>query len=285
MNKSLIGAFAVFLLTSGAQAADLYQPDVVQAPQMAPEVQVSEASGWYIRGDAGYDIMRMRGAHYYTNDSTSQGDHDFTTASIKNTGSIGGGVGYQYNNYLRGDLTMDYGFRSTFNGSTQGSCGASTSCTSSDIAHMSSLSLLANAYVDLGTYGSITPYVGAGIGATHISWDGDSNTSCANNGSGCDNTFHHEGRESWRFTYALMAGAAVDITCNLKADVGYRYRHIDSGSMFGSITTGTATGGPGYDKGFDIHEVRGGLRYSFGDSGCGQVAYVPPAAYPQPVYK
>ena len=67
---------------------------------------------------------------------------------------------------------------------------------------------MANAYVDLGTYGSITPYVGGGIGATHVNWDGDSNTSCANDGSGCDTTFHHEGRESWRFTYALMAGAA-----------------------------------------------------------------------------
>ncbi len=30
-----------------------------------------------------------------------------------------------------------------------------------------------------------------------------------------------------------MAGATIDVTCNLKADVGYRYRHVQGGDMFG----------------------------------------------------
>jgi opacity protein-like surface antigen len=146
---------------------------------------------------------------------------------------------------------------------------------------MTNLSVLANAYVDLGTYAGFTPYVGAGAGTTYVSWDGDLNTDA-------NGTFYHEGRNSWRFTWALMAGASIDLTCNLKADVGYRYRHINGGSMFGpvSVSNGTdpvSTTGPGYDKGFSIHEIRGGLRYTFGDGGCGQVAYIPPA--PMPVYK
>ena len=40
--------------------------------------------------------------------------------------------------------------------------------------------------------------------------------------------------------------------------------------------------GPGYDRGMNVHEVRGGLRYQFGNSNC-----TPPPAYeptPEPVY-
>ncbi len=285
MKKLMWSALAAAMLGASAHAADLPQPDVVQAPPA--EVQVASVSGWYLRGDASYSIMRMRGAHYYiTQDATGTvDDGTFGSTKLDNSASVGVGAGYQFNNYLRSDVTLDYTFRTTFNGSTQGGCGVSTACTSRDIAHLTMFSVLANAYVDLGTYGSVTPYVGAGLGATHVSWDGDNNTSCANSGAGCDPTFQHEGRDSWRFTYALMAGASIDVTCNVKADIGYRYRHVNGGPMFGSIyyTGSQANVGPGYDNGFDIHEVRGGLRYQFGNGGCGEVAQVPPA--PMPVYK
>jgi opacity protein-like surface antigen len=89
----------------------------------------------------------------------------------------------------------------------------------------------------------------------------------------------HNGSSSWRFAYALMAGVSVDINCALKADVGYRYRKIKGGGMFGYVSNG----GPGYDRGFHNHEVRGGLRYTFG--GCKETAYVPPVTYPPQVYK
>ena len=275
MKKLLLGAFASLLVMSSANAADLAQPDVVQAPQ---EVQVASTSGWYLRGDVGYNYNSIRGANYFQGSNSNL--HDFDTAKQGGTGTIGGGIGYQVNNYLRTDLTIDYGFRSTFTGSTSGSCGVAAACVSRDIAHLTTLSLLANAYAELGTYGSVTPYVGAGIGGTHVSWDGLNNTACdVSNPSSCDTSVQHDGRESWRFTWALMAGASVDLTCNLKADVGYRYRHVSGGDMFGY----KLNGGPGYDKGFDIHEARVGLRYQFGDGGCGQVAYAPPA--PMPVYK
>jgi hypothetical protein len=31
----------------------------------------------------------------------------------------------------------------------------------------------------------------------------------------------------------LMAGASIDVTCNVKADVGYRFLHVGGGDMFG----------------------------------------------------
>ena len=138
--------------------------------------------------------------------------------------------------------------------------------------------LLANAYVDLGTWGRFTPYVGAGIGGAHVKWDALANTA---NGF----TTVHAGAKDWRFAYALMAGASYCINDRMEADVGYRFSHIDSGRMF-EYAAGTA--GPGYDDGINTHEVRAGLRYKFGGKGqpCGGqvVAYQPPEYIP-PVYK
>ena len=226
--------------------------------------------GFYLRGDLGYSFNKMRGAKYF------QGGNDnevgFTTSSIKDSFWVGGGVGYQVNSYLRTDLTFDYMFKSDFKGSTTGQCGSPLeACTSTDLAAMKAYTLMANAYVDLGSYAYFTPYVGAGIGGSYVKWDKLRNTSCQDDGGGCDPTEEHGGKGSWRFAYQLMAGASIDVTCNVKADVGYRFRHTLGGDMFGY----QANGGPGYDKGFYSHGIHAGARYVFG--GCEQpVAYEPP---------
>ncbi|MDX3929161.1 MAG: porin family protein [Shinella sp.] len=276
MKKHLIGVAAALLSGTSAFAADIYEPQVIDAPVV--EQVAADASGWYLRGDAGYSFNKIRGVRFHqgSNDNFT----DFSSARLKDGFTIGGGVGYQINNYLRTDVTLDYMTKSKFRGSTVGGCGVAADCVSSDRSSMTALSLLANAYVDIGTYGIVTPYVGAGIGGTYVNWKGLNNTSCENGDpTNCDPEFTHRGRKSWRFTYALMAGASVDLTCNLKADVGYRFRHITKGEMFAF----EAGSGPGYDKGFYSHEGRVGLRYALG--GCEQ-AYVPPADIPiQPVYK
>ncbi|MBT9369376.1 outer membrane protein [Rhizobium sp. CSW-27] len=285
MRKTLFGALAVLLAAGAAHAADLSrQPAIDPMLLNAPEVTVQEAaSGWYLRGDAAYGFKDLKGADFFQGGS-SAGKADFTRADLKDSFLLGAGIGYQVNNFLRADLTFDYSFRSRFDGSTSGGGASSgacvTNCTSQDIAHLKAYSLLANAYVDLGTYGSVTPYVGGGIGGTYVNWSKLSNTSCeTGNSSNCDATVEHDGKGSWRFTYALMAGATVDVTCNLKADIGYRYRHVQGGDMFGYASNG----GPGYDKGFDVHEARIGARYLFG--GCPQTSIADDEP-PQPlVYK
>ena len=279
MRKVLSGIVAVLLTGTSGYAADLYEPQVIEAP--AQEVAVVETGGWYLRGDTGWSFNKMRGAHYFPNGTNVSSD--FASARLKSGFVVGGGVGYQITDHFRADATLDYMFKSNFRGSTIGSCGAAPNCTSRDIASLTALSLLANAYVDFGTYGSITPYVGAGIGGTYVRWGDLKNTSCeTTDPTNCDPTITHRGKKSWRFTYALMAGASVDVTCNLKADIGYRFRHVTKGDMFGFVG---GAGGPGYDKGFYSHEARAGLRYSF--NGCETATYIPPADIPieQPVYK
>jgi opacity protein-like surface antigen len=267
-------------MSGPALAADLYVPDQpVEAP---PAVQPIASNGWYLRGDLSYDFVNLRGAKYFQ--GSNRLVNDFDKADVDNTGNLGLGVGYQVNDYFRVDTTFDYMFSSDFRGSTSGTCGVGGPCRSRDTSAFTAYSLMANAYVDAGHYGMFTPYLGVGLGGTHVKWDDLKNTACdANNPDNCDDTVTHKGREGWRFTYALMAGTAIDINCKLKADVGYRFRHVMAGDMFGF----REHGGPGSDKGFNIHEARAGIRYSFDDGNC-QQAYVPPADMPQqqqPVFK
>ena len=284
MKHLLVGLCASLLATTSSFAADLYQAE--PAPFIeAPELTVKEASGWYLRGDVSRSFNQLRGAHFYQGGGTSGGLTDFHTAKLGNAYTGGVGIGYQINNHLRTDLTFDYMGGAKFRGSTKGFCGTgggSVACTSTDYATMRAFGLMANAYVDLATYGRFTPYVGAGIGGAYVDWGKLKNTSCSNsNPTNCDPTTEHGGKGGWRFSYALMAGASIDINCHLKADVGYRMRYIHKGDMFGYANSG----GPGKDKGLYAHEARVGARYNF--NGCDTAMLSEPVDIPlQPlVYK
>ncbi|MCY0148203.1 porin family protein [Hoeflea sp. G2-23] len=284
MRKIFLAGAAVMLAGAGsAGAADVLPAPIVDAPYYeAPIAQpVESASGWYLRGDVGYAWNRSSGTDFFQGPLVA-GYTSFTSSTLRGSYTVGGGVGYQATKYLRGDVTADYFDDAKFRGSTRGSCGVAGACTSTDLSLVSGISLLANAYVDFYKRGRFTLYGGAGLGGSYVSWSGLRNTSCADgNPALCDPSVNHGGEKSWRFTYALMAGASVDVTCNVKADVGYRYRHISGGRMFG-FPAGAGT--QGYDRGFDSHEVRGGLRYSFG--GCAEEeVYIEPAPVMPAVYK
>ena len=285
MRKIFLATSAMVLAGVGsAAAADILPPPVIEAPVYEAPVShpVASAGGWYLRGDIGHSWNKIKGADFFQGGLGTYAP--FTTASLRRSYSIGGGIGYQINSKLRTDLTLDYFSKADFRGSTTGGCGVLPAgpCTSTDLTSVSGLSLLANAYVDLYKTGRYTFYAGGGIGGTRVKWDNLSNTSCTSADSSlCDPTESHGGVEGWRFTYALMAGASIDVTCNLKADVGYRYRNIASGGMFKSLTS---AGAQGFHRNMSSHEVRGGLRYSLG--GCEpEQAYIEPAPILPAVYK
>lgn len=283
MKKIVITAATVSLLaTMSATAADISTAPVYYPPEMKPvHHEVKAASGWYIRGDVGYGINRLRSVDYTAGGSTNI----FTSAKLKSSFSAGVGIGYQVTSRIRSDLTVDYLSKADFTGSTVGGCGVGAGpgfadCTSTDSSSYSALSLMANAYVDLFTYGRVTGYVGAGLGATYINWEQLNNTACLTaNSAVCDPTVIHGGAAGWRATAALMAGASIKLNCALSADLGYRYRAMAGGRMF-QIALGA---GPGRTTSIHSHEGRAGLRYSFG--GCQDVIppYEPPVL--PPVYK
>ncbi|TJW16075.1 MAG: porin family protein [Mesorhizobium sp.] len=274
-RKALFAALLAGMAGPGF-AADLVEPPVIeQAPPPAVYEEPADFGGWYIRGDIDYHWSKFRGADYTTYSATPpQFPGSFDSGKLKSAFSAGAGVGYQINQHFRADLTADWMSKSKFRGSTSGFCGiAQTPCVSVDTSSYTALLLLANAYVDIGTWHGVTPYVGAGIGGAWVKWDTLHN-------SDADGDFFHRGGKGWRFAYAAMVGASYCLTDRVKLDVGYRYSHINGGKMFDYDSISNV--GPGYDRGINIHEVRGGLRYQFGKSDCVEPEpYVPE---PEPIY-
>lgn len=284
--KSYLLTTAVVLVSTHVWAADTITHIPVAEPvpeyeiRGSHEVAANSWEGFYVRGDVGYNWTDLKGINYtlygFAGDSGT-----FDTYELDNSWTLGGGVGYQINRYLRTDVTLDYMFDADFEGSTSGTCGFGplVPCVSTDISSMSAYTLLANAYVDFWAYGNFSAYVGAGIGGTYVKWNDLENTACtAANPNLCDPTITHGGNSEWRFSGALMAGGAYHFRCDFAADVGYRYRYVSGGQMFGYSTGG----GPGYDEAFHVHEARAGLRYYPGRD-CSPPPVIPP--YEPPIYK
>lgn len=208
----------------------------------APEIDVSKsasAGGWYIRGDLGYSGWIKGGRPRV---SEAGGTREFDERRFSRPLSYGVGIGYQFNDLMRADLTADFS-RDDFSGSA--ACAGGPCAFKADY---SAAGLMANGYVDLGTLAGFTPYVGVGLGATYLDWR---DAACA--GAGCPGQ-SLAGQDGLRFTYALMAGASMDLASNVKLDVGYRFSGIGGGEAFRS-------GGMDIrDRGIQKHEFRIGLR-------------------------
>ncbi|MBO9099506.1 MULTISPECIES: outer membrane protein [unclassified Rhizobium] len=248
-------AAAVVMTASAAGAA--FGGDM--PPEITvPEVSVKEAQGFYGRVDLGYAVQTsLHGARLRSYDASSGGyeSERFDKSRFGGNDVSGGlGIGYQFNDLVRADVTGDL-FRGDFSGrfSTASPCAdgaGGAECTGKTSASFKAGSLLANAYVDLGTVAGFTPYVGGGVGATRVSWGDVRTTSAAASTS-------ISGDADWRFTYALMAGVAYQLSPNVKLDLGYRYSHVAGGDMFGSSAATTAAGATGA---MARQEIRVGLR-------------------------
>jgi opacity protein-like surface antigen len=228
--KFLVAAGAASLLSSAAFAADM--PSIMPPPQYyAPPAQ--DFGGWYLRGDIGFSnqkVDRLNNALDATT-TTSVQDLSFNTAGI-----FGAGVGYQFNHWFRADITGEYRGNSDFSGTDQitypGGVGT-------DVYHAtkSEWVALANAYVDLGTWWCITPFVGAGVGAARVSIANFTDQGIANNGGGAlpglalaDNV------AKWNLAWALHAGVAYKVNPNFTVELAYRYLNMGDG-MTGDLRT------------------------------------------------
>ncbi|MCJ8150596.1 outer membrane protein [Shinella sedimenti] len=264
----VIAAFAGLLATS-ALAGDL---DIINAPEIDVS-QTTLAQGWYIRGDLGYSGWGSTDRPDYTAERAGGGtfSQPFDSARFSKPVSYGVGVGYQFSDFSRADLTTDF-FSGDMSGDSafSGGCAAGapggTNCRFDYKGDYSAVNVMANGYVDLGTVAGITPYVGIGAGATYVKWSDtsvlpvclDGAGSCAGASNGAVGL---KGEDSWRFTYALMAGASVDLTERVKLDFGYRFSDTAGGKAFSGRGLGTSVDAVnGRDDGFQKHEIRAGIR-------------------------
>jgi opacity protein-like surface antigen len=207
----------------------------------APEVTISSdtsAGGIYLRGDAGFAAYRSDGQPDLAAGGTTSGfDDDRFGHPV--SGTLG--IGYRMTDVWRADITADL-----FEGRFTGTDEASGTVYRADVH---AIGVMANGYMDLANIAGFTPYLGAGVGATYLDWRHIRTDPGAAAG--------YDGRDGWRFTYALMAGASYDLTERLKLDVGYRFSDIADGDMF------SGNGETGRDDGLARHEIRAGLRFSF----------------------
>src|SRR5262245_60533461 len=162
VKSSVLAGAAMFVLIPGAFAADLppMLPPAVPAP-------VEEFSGWYLRGDVGVGSQRFSHFdHTQTNSSfVWPASWRIDQKDIKDVAFVGFGLGYQWNAWLRTDVTGE--LRGSSKGKAIGSytefCPGGRCFDIYDFDHQASV-ILANVYFDLGTWWCLTPFVGAGIG-------------------------------------------------------------------------------------------------------------------------
>lgn len=301
--KSLAVAGVVTLGASAtAFAADLPPPPMLEAP--APKA-IAVGGGWYLRGDIGIGTNRhdpdveflSNGAPPPLAVGASYIMDDFKMGS---SAFFGVGIGYQFNNWLRADLTAEYRGSASLSGRDT-FLFPTTATTGNRLTNNYSGSLqtnlyMANLYADLGTFcgfGCITPFVGGGIGfATHKmgqvtdnSVQGPYNTAVAPNSVFTGGTFafnsYFAEKSRTNFAWALMAGVGVDVTKNVKLELGYRYVNMGKAETGVAELSGLA-GNPANlimrVKDVDSHDFRMGMRWMLnGDCCAAPVAYAPPA--------
>ncbi len=289
---------ASLLVTSmtGARAADLddnygYADAPQDVPVAAiPQTKVEFGTGWYVRGDIAATRLPEMGLANSPNSAPNvtlkDGSQYGYDASL--------GFGYEFNKWFRSDVGFDFhkpiGIRApglSFPASnnyknsdgitpdaslnnTSGTCQVGyitpsqvsypyySNCNSQYQATIQSFDVLVNGYAQLGQFGIVSPYVGAGAGLSFGHY-ASAIAYYLNDGTHYDTTFPLPGSSVsihgyadkrisanyYNFAFALMAGVSFDIYNHTKLDVGYRYLNL--GQILGSTV--------------QYNEIRAGLRY------------------------
>lgn len=233
--KTVVVAGAALAMSGAfAHAADM--PDYPPLPERpAPILDLN--SGWYLRGDLGAYwgvISRAESAAPFANP---------TDSSLGQGMTAGLGVGIK-TGWLRTDVTIDYATPMKYQG-TVATPGDTT-------AKIQPTTGLFNGYLDLGTWYHVSPYIGAGVGASYTRVSGYASSGAPPFSGDVDKT-------QWKLSWAGMAGIAYAISHNLMIDVGYRYLNI------GDVSTGSDAFGAMTFKNVAAHEARVGVRWSFDD--------------------
>ena len=268
------------LVITQANAADLPRPVYQPAPM------VKEFDGWYLRGDIGITNQRVKSLDNVLFASapgfTWLDDPSFGTGI-----TMGLGIGYQFNNWFRADLTGEYRGKTQFHALDQFNNGGLIN-TNDYTGKKSEWLFLANAYWDLGTWWCITPFIGVGAGLVDITISNFRDNNIIAGGGG----FGPEAHQT-NFAWALHAGLAYKVNQNFAVEFGYRYLNLGDAKTGDAINFdgSNLVNNPFHFKDITSHDFRIGMRFMCCDDGIGkapvpQAVYAPPPApvYTQPQY-
>jgi opacity protein-like surface antigen len=221
----LAAAGAVAFNVAAAQAADLGVP-FVPAP-------VQEFSGWYLRGNLGMTNQQVKSLSLVPLPAAFAGDTITTPfLSFDSSPLFGFGVGYQLDKWLRFDGTAEYRSSAHFHGQ-QVDQFVGGILPDDYTASKKEWLFLANAYVDLGTWWYVTPFVGAGIGASRNTISNFMDFGASGDGGIRLSTTYFDDYSKWNFAWALYAGLSYQVAPAFNVELTYRYVNL------GSAQTGT----------------------------------------------
>jgi opacity protein-like surface antigen len=262
--KFLVAAGAASLLSSATFAADM--PSIMPAPQPYYAPPPQDVSGWYLRGDIGM-----------TNTSGNLFSESFdlpSTLSVQHLGqgfnggtSYGVGVGYQFNNWFRADVTGEYRSKVSFGGTDFAQIAGLGPISDVYSGGYSSWVGLVNAYADLGTWWCLTPFVGAGVGVARNTFSGlEDLGTIPSPGVGSVNSasFFADGASKTSLAWALYAGVAYKVTNNFSIELAYRYLNLGSAvTGTGASFDGTNAGSPPFQfNNLTSQDVKLGVRWT-----------------------
>jgi opacity protein-like surface antigen len=265
--KSIISAGAAVMISSAAYAADL-GPAPPPPMQYQPPAPVAEQNGWYLRGDVGVGAQ-----DFSTFDlgpaANVPASWMVVQKDIQDASMAGFGVGYEFNSWLRFDVTGEYRTAAMFRalGSyDQGTCtvgGVTGTCFDNYSGNFSAAVFMANAYIDLGTWWCLTPYVGGGVGAAYDRIRDVQDIGPLPPGTvGFGYTYGDSA--SWNFAWNAQVGLTYNVSDNLKIDFSYRYLDMGSPSSANIFcqNTGTTTPCNSFElKDITSQDFRIGLRW------------------------
>lgn len=201
MSKRIVVTSCIAVLAgvmAPAQAADL--DEIIYAKELRETKTVEIGSGWYLRGDLGYQVNKKYGSTVANATSPFQGLVPFTPSGALSQNNdfasmtVNIGAGYHLNDLFRVDFNLAAVGQNAFgqDGTFTGGCGGTRtitttnyvggvpvvpSTTTSSVSSVNcngSISVdnamylgMLNGYVDLGTFAGFTPYIGAGVGLAY----------------------------------------------------------------------------------------------------------------------
>lgn len=270
MRRSFFLACAVMLVASApSHAADLFR--VGDHGALPPAVEAGFGSGWYLRGDVGVSASASKNPANPRLDARFPNERtEFLNASFAAAPVVGLGVGYRLG-MLRVDATGEYRGRTPFRAleRLQWPGAGDWNQTNRMLAYRSEWLGLVNAYLDLGTWYGVTPFVGAGIGAARVTIGGfeDHATVFPSPVSmPALGVSYAQSASRTTLAFALHAGASYAVTPAFEVEIGYRYLHL------GEARTGETFRFDGTSqvsdqwifRGLHSHDVRLGMRWNLG---------------------
>lgn len=268
--KFILAAGAASLMSTAVFAADM---PIAPPPAMyAPPPPADDFGGWYLRGDIGQTNSQLNKLHNNLYDTLpasaqlQQLGHGFSGGT-----SYGLGVGYQFNNWFRADITGEYRSKVNFSGTDFITYNPGGFQSDTYNGGYSSWVGLVNAYVDLGTWWCVTPFIGAGAGFANIKTTGFSDTGLANGSPG---SYFAQGASKTNFAWAAHAGLAYKVNNAFTVELAYRYLDMGTaGQGYGASYDGTNAGPSSFQyRDITSHDVRLGVRWNLDSA----PAYAPP---------